>query len=120
MSGNPHPRGEVDVVVAGETYTLRASFKAIAQLRKALGESLTATTRRFYNAPYDYGPEEIEAVIRAAAVEKKPPANLGDLIMAEGPVLFAPAITLFLVGACTGGLEGNAAAPATPTPAPAT
>lgn len=114
MSKN-HPRGEVEITLAGEIYTLRPSFKAIAGIRRALGEPILRTARRFMDM--EFGPEEIVAVMAAAMVDKKPPEHLGEIVYQEGVGRLGAKILPFLIGLCNGGREGNAETPATETPA---
>jgi len=114
---NADPRGETEIVLAGETYTLRPSFKAIAALRKATGEPLLRTVGRFIEGNFDA--HEVLAVVSACVVGKKLPPDLGELIVRDGFADLSAKVLPFLVGMCTGGrpeggdAAGNAMAPET-------
>lgn len=109
MSVANEQRGEIELELAGETYTLRPSFNAIAGIRRVLGEPILRTSRRFMEM--DFGPEEIVAVVAAAMIDKKPPPNLGELVYREGVGKLGARLLPFLVGLCNGGREGNAETP---------
>jgi len=121
-AGQPtHPRGEFAVVLGGETFVLRPTFKALAEMEQRAGCGLLALANRFHQQVFTL--RDMLAVLGPgiAAGGRTPPDNLGELVVAANVIDVAAACARFLVLALTGGrpaapaVDGAAADPDRPT-----
>ena len=111
---NPH-RGEVEITLAGKTYTMRPTFEALCEIEDRTGVGLAVQLRRF--AEGTFGVRDVAAILSAGirASDKAAPGidEIGQIIVEEGIAPFAEAIGVFLagtVGAVRGGkVEAGAA-----------
>lgn len=82
-------RGEVEITLAGQTYTLRPTFEAVARIESRLNCGIFGLANRWIGRQ-DIGLAEasvvIEECIRGAGA--KPPATVGHLIRKQGLTTF--------------------------------
>ena len=96
---NPH-RGEVEVILAGKTHTLRPTFQALAEIENKTGMGLLDLGRNF--AAGRFGGQDLTAVIWAGlrghvGVANAPDyATVGDLVVDEGFTRLAAPVGAFL------------------------
>jgi len=105
-------RGEVDVVFAGKTRTLRPTFQALAEIEDKTDTGIVGVARRF--ADNSFGVRDVAAILwagmRAGAdghADAAPPdyETVCALVVDQGLAHFAPTAAEFL----TRGLAGPAA-----------
>ena len=104
-------RGEITVTLGGVEYTLRPTFEALAEMESQSGIGVLPLARRFMTQ--DWGVRDLAAVLAPAitAGGGKIPDNLGQLIIAAGPLRVAATVARFLSDALVGDAK-NADAPA--------
>ncbi|HVY12228.1 MAG TPA: GTA-gp10 family protein [Alphaproteobacteria bacterium] len=81
---NPH-RGEVEIILAGEKFTLLPSFEACVEIEQKTGTGIYHYARRCLNDNFGLKDAEIifAAGIRAKGEHKVPP-NLANMIFENG------------------------------------
>jgi hypothetical protein len=114
-------RGETTITLGGETYTLRPTFEALAEMEQKAGCGIIVLMRRFLKdhqgGTFDFSTRDVTAVLSSAikAGGTQVPANLGAMIREAGLIFVANAVANFLANALAGEQQGNAeAAPENP------
>ena len=105
---NKH-RGEIEVKLAGKTWTIRPAFQALAEIEGITGLGIAAVVRRFTKG--EFGIDDVAAVIAAgirAAHDDAPDfESVKRAIVEEGFNKFAVVASEFLAGALAGGASGR-------------
>jgi len=102
---NPH-RGEVEVSLGGETFILRPTFEALAEIEKATGLGLVPFATKITTG--SYGVLDVFTVLKAGirAGGREPPKDLGQRIVEEGLIRLSDGVLNFLTQALDGGSKG--------------
>lgn len=101
---NPH-RGEVEIVLAGKSYTMRPTFQALAEIEHLAGAGMVALANRFIAK--QYGVRDAAAIIfpaiKATGETGASYERVGELVVQTGLTNIAPALLQFVVNAISGG-----------------
>ena len=102
-------RGEIEVMLAGKTWTMRPAFGALAEIEGKTGLGMAAVVSRFTEGRF--GIDDVAAVIGAgigAAHDDAPDfESVKRAIVEEGFNKFAVVASEFLAGALAGGESGR-------------
>ena len=102
-------RGEIEVELAGKTWTMRPAFGALAEIEGRTGLGMAAVVKRFTEGVF--GIDDLAAVIAAgirAAHDDAPDfESVKRAIVEEGFNEFAVVASEFLAGALAGGASGR-------------
>src|SRR6185369_347186 len=101
---NPH-RGEVKITLAGQEYTLRPTFDALAQIENDLGMGMAGVTARFFSRTHGF--REIESIVRNGIIGAggQPPKDLRDLLVKDGITKISSPVIVFVSNAILGDRE---------------
>lgn len=98
-------RGEVEITLAGDSYTLRPSFQALCEIEEATGMGIAALLRRYGDGAF--GVRDVAAVLWAGirATDRQAPRmnEIGEIIVEEGLAAFVEPVGRFLARAVSGG-----------------
>jgi hypothetical protein len=106
------PRGEIDVVLNGETFTLRPTFEALCQIEAALGRGAIEIVERMEQ--HRFGVRDAATIIAAtanAAGHRVSEAEIGAKLMHEPLARVCIELLAFLIAAISGGTEKNRQSP---------
>jgi hypothetical protein len=89
-------RGEVDIALGADIYTLRPSFQALSEIEHSIGKSVLILLNQFEEKGILLS--EQVAILRAGlkAAGEKMPENIGELICEAGMVQVMDAVCRFL------------------------
>ena len=100
---NPH-RGEVEITLAGKTWTMRPTFQALCEIEDKTGAELTTLARQIWDGE---GSVKATAIIVSEGIRachaNGPDLNaVGEAIVSEGLNSVLEPVVLYLVAAITG------------------
>ena len=102
-------RGEVEVRLAGKTWTMRPTFQALCEIEGRTGVGITTLARRCHEGDFGAGPivAVLWAGIRATHDDAPDHDEVGRLVVAEGVIGFAAPALEFLLAALLGDGAGK-------------